>query len=62
MTASRGGQPSNLQEWRNDMNWILLAIGYIIIDINVWHLDTLHYIFVQVGCMCIYIAGAESMR
>jgi hypothetical protein len=44
------------------MNWILLAIGYIIIDINVWHLDTLHYIFVQVGCMCIYIAGAESMR
>jgi hypothetical protein len=40
------------------MNWVLMGIGYIIVDISVWDLPTLNYIAVQLGCIFLYVAGS----
>ena len=39
------------------MNWILMGIGYMFVDVNAWDLPTLNYLLIQLGCIFLYVAG-----
>ena len=40
------------------MKWILMGIGYIIVDVHTWHLPTLDFLLTQVGCCILFVSGS----
>jgi len=40
------------------MKWILMAIGYLFVDINTWSLPPMNFFLTQVGCVCLFVAGS----
>lgn len=38
--------------------WILMAVGWITIDVAAWDLPVFNYLCLQAGCVALYVSAA----